>query len=97
MLFHGPYEVQMQYANDVTVTHMSTGKNYVFHVTELKLFVGDKDSAKLAADKDAKQYSVTQISAYNGNVMKASTLYFQIHYTDGDVLWVPYSKDLDDK
>jgi hypothetical protein len=96
MLWHGPYVVQSQYSNDVTVTHLSTGKTYEFHVTELKLFVGDEQSAKLAADKDAQQYSVTHITAYNGNVLKISTLYFQLHYTDGDVLWIPYSKDLDD-
>jgi hypothetical protein len=96
MLWHGPYEVQSQYANDVTVTHMSTGKTYVFHVTELKLFIGDEISAKSTADKDARQYSVLHITAYNGNVMKVSTLYFQIHYSDGDILWIPYSKDLDD-
>jgi hypothetical protein len=95
MLWHGPYIVQSQYANDVTAIHMSTGKTYVFHVTELKLFIGDEQSAQLAADKDAQQYSVLKIAAYNGNVMKTSTLYFQIHYSDGDILWIPYTKDLD--
>ena len=94
MLWHGPYVVQSQYANDVTVTHLATGKTYEFHVTELKLFIGDEQSARLAADKDAQQYSVVAITAYNGNVLKVSTLYFQIHYTDGDILWIPYTKDM---
>ena len=91
----GPFEVKRQYKNDVEVQHMSTGAIHTFHVTRLKLFIGTVEEAKRLAQLDGDQFVIKKIHAWQGDPDKRSTTSFKVEFEDGDVVWLPFSKDLD--
>jgi hypothetical protein len=93
-IYLGPFEVTAQTKNDVSITHLATGKCSVAYVSDLKAFFGDRDSARALAAVDADQYLVNSITAYRGDPLQRSTMYFFVHYSDGDLLWMPWSLDL---
>jgi hypothetical protein len=93
--FLGPFEVKKQYKNDVEVQHMSTGAVHTFHVTRLKLFIGSKDEAKKLAQLDGDQFVIRKIHQWKGDPDTRTTLSFKVEFEDGDVVWLPFSKDLD--
>jgi len=67
-----------------------------FHVTRLKMFHGTEDEGYKAALLDADQHVVRRILRWKGDPMVRTTMEFQVEFEDDDVLWLPYSKDLDD-
>ena len=93
--YQGPFKVKSQYKNDVEVQHMSTGAIHKFHVTRLKLFVGSEDEAKRVAQLDGDQFVIRIIHNWMGDQMKRTTMSFKVEFEDGDIVWLPYSKDLD--
>ena len=91
----GPYKVILQTANDVQVENIVTGEFKSFPVTVLKLFFGDSAAAYEAAKIDQKQHDIEVIRAAKGPTDTRSKMWFQIVFQDGDVRWLPYSKDID--
>ena len=67
-----------------------------FHITRLKLFHGTEDEGYKAALLDADQHVVKQILRWKGDPLKRTHMEFQVEFEDGDILWLPYSKDLDE-
>ena len=94
--YSGPYEVIKQVKNDVEVRHVSLGVIKQFHVTRLKLFAGTMEEAKVIALWDADQFVIKKILAWKGDPQVRTTMEFKIMFEDGDILWLPYSKDIDD-
>jgi hypothetical protein len=94
--FSGPYEVIRQIKNDVEVRHVSLGVIKEFHVTRLKLFAGSMEEAKAVALWDADQFTIKSILAWKGDPQTRTTMEFKVEFEDGDILWLPYSKDIDD-
>ena len=92
----GPFEVKHQYKNDVEVQHMSIGSIHKFHVTRLKLFIGTREEAKILAQLDGDQFVVKNILQWKGDPKTRSTMSFKVEFEDGDVVWLPFSKDLND-
>ena len=92
----GPYEVLRQVKNDVEVRHVSLGVVKQFHVTRLKLFAGSMEDAKKIALWDADQFVIKRILAWKGDPQTRTTMEFKVMFEDGDIIWLPYSKDLDD-
>ena len=45
---------------------------------------------------DTDQYVIKWILAWKGYPQVRTTMEFKIMFEDGDVLWLPYSKDIDD-
>jgi hypothetical protein len=94
--FLGPYRVLQQRTNNVECKHLVMGNIRWFHITRLKLFHGTEEEGFKAALLDADQHVVRKILRWKGDPMKRTTMSFKVEFEDNDVLWLPYSKDLDD-
>jgi hypothetical protein len=94
--FLGPYRVLQQRKNDVECRHLVLGTIKWFHVTRIKMFHGTEDDGYQTALLDADQHVIRQLLHWKGDPMKRTTMEFQVEFEDGDILWIPYSKDLDD-
>ena len=95
--YKGPYEVLQQVKNDVECRHLGNGRVYPpFFVERLKRFYGSRDEAIRIARTDYGQFVISRILAYRGNPKKRTTVDFEVEFEDGDILWLPWSKDLFD-
>ena len=94
--FSGPYEVVHQVKNNVTCKHLVMYSTHVFHVERLKLFFGSRDEATKLAMHDHDQFEVDKIISYHGNARTRTTCEFEVLFTDGTLVWLPYSKDIAD-
>ena len=92
--FIGPFIVEGQYKNDVSVRHLANDHCETIHVSKLKLFYGSKNSAKELALRDYDQYWLDSILAYKGDPEKRSTLEFRVKYQDGEICWIYYCPDI---
>jgi hypothetical protein len=90
----GPFIVENQYKNDVSIRHLANDHVETVHVSKLKLFYGSEISAKELALRDYDQYWLDSIITYSGDPEKRSTLQFKIKYQDNDISWVPYCPDI---
>ena len=93
-IYLGPYEVLEQTKNDVQVRHMAMHTISTFYVGDLKVFYGSRSDAQNLASVDADQYLVSRVSAYRGDPLLRSSMYFFVEYADSDKLWIPWSHDL---
>ena len=84
---HGPWEVMSQYKNDVKARHMATNEVEMFHVEELTLFIGDKESAEAAALLDNNSYYIDSIIAHKGDPFHRTSMEFMIQWSDGEIKW----------
>lgn len=94
--FLGPYEVIKQVKNDVTCKHLVDHSISIFHVTRLKPFFGTEADAFKIAQLDKDQHLIEKILAYAGDPIKRTAMDFETKFADGQVLWLPYSKDIAD-
>jgi hypothetical protein len=94
--FRGPYEVIEQQKNDVRCRHIILGDVKEFHVTRLKLFTGSREEALRVAMIDNDQFTVVSLAAYRGDPLTRTTMEFEVHFADGTVVWLPWTKDLSD-
>ena len=94
--FLGPYKVIQQYKNDVECRHLVMGNTKWFHVTQLKIFHGTEEEGFKAALLDADQHVIRRILRWKGDPMKRTTMEFKVEFEDDDILWLPYTKDLDE-
>ena len=94
--FVGPFEVLEQYKNDVECRHVLHGNIQKFHVSRLKLFHGNKETAKEVAQLDQDQHTIKTIHSHRGDPALRSTMTFKVEFDDGDVRMLPWSKDLFD-
>ena len=95
--YKGPYEVIKQDKNDVECRHLGNGRVYLpFFVERLKRFYGTRDEAIEVARTDFGQFVIRRFLAYRGNPMKRTSVEFEVEFEDGDVLWLPWSKDIFD-
>ena len=90
----GPYVVLSQVKNDVECKHMTQRTVHKFPVDRLKLFAGTEEEACDVARADFDQHVVSEIIAYRGDPERRSSMEFEVRFADGDVRWVPYSKDI---
>ena len=92
----GPYEVKGQRANDVTGQHMATGEVKTYDVLDLKLYAGDRDKAYDMARRDQDQHVINKVLSCKGDSHKRTTMTFTVLFAGGDIVELPYSKDLFD-
>jgi hypothetical protein len=90
----GPYIVESHLSNNVTCRNMITDAISVFHVSRLKLFVGDKNSAYAAALRDNNQYEIASILAYRGDPLIRTSMQFEVSFTDHTTIWKYWDLDL---
>ena len=84
---NGPWEVISQYKNDVKARHMATNEIEMFHVEELTLFIGDKESAEVAAVLDNDSFYIDSIIAHKGDPHHRTSMEFMIQWSDGEIKW----------
>jgi hypothetical protein len=98
--FKGPYEVVSQHKNDVECRSLIYDSITKFHVSRLKLFHGECSAEELRerafklAQIDNDQYILTTIHAYQGDIERRSTMFFEAEFFDGSRVWLPFSRDL---
>jgi len=56
--------------------------------------VGSKEDAVEAAIRDQEQFRVKVIHGYKGDSNHRTTMTFIVEYADGDILEVPWSRDI---
>lgn len=95
MPFAGPYEVIEHVGNDVKCRHLATHAISEFPVTRLKIFHGSREAAKLSAAEEVDQSQVKCITGWRGDPLVRTTMEFRTEFNDGDIVWLPYSVDLD--
>ena len=94
--FLGPYEVISQYKNDVTAKHLVTHIHKDFHTDNLQPFFGSRESAIEAALRDHNQHFINKIITFKGDPFTRQSTSFQVEFSDGDIIWKSYDKDLAD-
>ena len=92
----GPYQVIEQLKNDVEAKHMTQRTVHKLPVDRLKLFSGTEDEARDVARADYDQHVVQDILAYRGDPELRTSMIFEVLFADGEVHWLPWSKDLSD-
>jgi len=90
----GPFRVILHTRNEVECAHLVSDKRYVFHVTDVRLFVGSQADAFNAAQLDADQFLVESIIQYRGDPHLRTTMEFLVRFVDGTEHWIPYSDDI---
>ena len=92
--YKGPFEVVHQYKNDVDCRDLITGAVKRYSVEDLEPFIGTKEDGYDAALRDQEQFVVEKVLAYQGDSRKRTELQLQLKYADGEVLWLPWTPDL---
>ena len=92
--YSGPFLVLSQTGNDVTCKNLITDVVKIFHVSRLKLFIGNSKQAYSSALRDNNQYVVKAILAYRGNPLLRTSMSFHILYDDNTLLWKTWDVDL---
>ena len=64
-------------------------------VARLKIFHGNREEGKIVAAAEVDQSQVKAITAWRGDPLVRTTMEFRVEFADGDVVWLPYSTDLD--
>ena len=93
--FIGPHEVLGHEGNTVRCRHLATHQVTDYPVTRVKIFHGTLEDAKKAAEEDYDQSQVKAITAWKGDPRLKTSMSFRVEFADGDIIWLPYSKDLD--
>jgi hypothetical protein len=92
----GPYKVVSQdIGSDIVhVVDLVTGDAQRFTQAHLYPFFGSLDEAQRMARLDEDQFVITRVAAHKGDVLARSTMYFSVVFEDGDIQWIPFSRDL---
>lgn len=94
--YKGPYMVEQQYRNDVTCRNLITDACTQFSLTDLEPFFAKNPSdAYDAALRDQDQFVVLAILGYCGDSRSRSQMTFRVQFADGDIVSLPWSKDLE--
>jgi hypothetical protein len=94
--FKGPYRVVSQYKNDVSCRNLVTDALVEFSVTDLEPFFADTaEQAFEAALRDQDQFRVRAVLSYRGDSRTRSKMTFTVAFEDGDIVELPWSKDLE--
>jgi hypothetical protein len=92
--YSGPYLVLSVHKADITCSHMVTAKQKVFHMDNLKPFMGSTMDAYNAAKADDDQYVILEILDYRGEPEKRSDMEFLIVFEGNEKIWLRYNADL---
>jgi hypothetical protein len=92
--FEGPFEVVNQVKNNVEMRHLALKHYEKHHVDDIKIFHGTAEEAFRVATNDKDQHVIVRFLGYRGDPLTRTTMEFEIEFQDGEIHWVPYSKDL---
>ena len=90
----GPYVVLSVDKADVTCRHLVTDVVSVFHMDALKICFASPEDAFQAALVDYNQYVIKEFLQYRGDPELRTSMSFRVRFEDGEVIWLPYSKEL---
>ena len=92
--YKGPYQVIMQYKDEVEARHICMGFVTRLLVERVKLFVGTREDAYRLSQEDADQFEIEKILAWRGDPEKRTTMEFEVQFADGEVVWKVWDQDL---
>jgi hypothetical protein len=92
--YSGPYVVTAIYKADISCKHIVTGKQKVFHMDNIKMFIGSATEAYEAAKTDDDQFSIKCVVDYKGDPERRTQMKFLVEFEDGDKLWINYKVDI---
>jgi hypothetical protein len=92
--YSGPYLIMFIHKADITCKHIVTAKEKVFHMDNLKPYIGSLDEAYKAAQTDDDQYVILSVMDYRGEPSARSFMEFLVRFEGDEDLWVQYSSDL---
>jgi hypothetical protein len=95
--YRGPYEVieHPTGSNHVQVRQLTHNRAYLtYDLKDLSVFVGSRQLATDAANKDDDQFAIKSILSFRGDVSHRSKMEFLVLFLDGDEQWTPFSPDL---
>jgi hypothetical protein len=95
--YQGPYEVILhpEGSNHVQVRQLTHNLGYMtFDLKDLSVFIGSRQQAIEAANKDDRQFTIKEITSFKGDVSHRTRMQFYVVFQDGDEQWIPYSTDL---
>jgi len=92
--YSGPYLIMFIHKADITCKHIVTAKEKVFHMDNLKPYMGSLDEAYKAAQTDDDQYVILSVMDYRGEPSARSFMEFSVRFEGDEDLWVQYSSDL---
>ena len=93
--FTGPYRVNSQHKNDLSVQDIILGNVLILPTNHVKPFIGSAEDAYKLALNDHNQYVVVRILGYSGDPLQRSKCDFLVEYASGTSLFVPFSKEID--
>lgn len=93
--FRGPYEVIHQERNRVECRHLATHHVREVPVERVKIFHGTREQAVESANQDEDQTVVQAVTGWRGDPLLRSTITLRVLFADGDIVWLPLTKDLD--
>ena len=73
---------------------MITDSIKIFHVSRLKLFVGNATQAFSCALRDNNQYTIKSIPAHRGNPLIRKSMSFHVLFDDDSLVWKFWNHDL---
>ena len=91
--YSGPYVIIAVYKADITCKHIVTSKLKVFHMDDVKLFIGSAEDAYKAAQTDDDQYVIRSIVDHRGDPEKRSLMSFLVLFEDDDRVWLEFNAD----
>lgn len=92
----GPLEVirHIPDTNWVEVRDLVYGMVKNIDISDLQIFIGDKDSAVQVAQYDQDQYAIDKMIGHRGHPETRTTMEFMVLFLDGTSVWLPFSYDL---
>ena len=84
----GPFEVQAQRDNDITIKSLVDEKTKIVHISRLAPFIGDRKAAFTAALYDNDEHEIEKILAYRGDPHARSSLEFLVLFQDQTTSWL---------
>ena len=93
--FRGPYEVIHQERNRVECRHLATHHIREVPVERVKIFHGTREQAVVSANQDEDQTVIQAVTGWRGEPLLRTTISLRILFADGDIVWLPLTKDLD--
>ena len=92
--YSGPCVVTGVHKADISCKHIVTAKQKVFHMDDVKMFIGSREEAYKAAKTDDDQYVIKEIIDYKGDPDTRSFMHFLVLFEDDDEVWLQYNTDL---
>jgi hypothetical protein len=100
--YSGVYEVlENQISNDIHIQHIATGNTRTVHCSEVKMWYPSSTDARsadeqalTAGEMESDQILVKQFVSHHGDILKRSSLTFEILFSNNKTEFIQFSNDI---